>query len=476
MRWPIRYQILIPFAGAMLIVVAAVSLLDAHLAARRSDDLVSGRLRDTARTLLDSNFPLTDSVLRQMRGLSGAEYVLTDGAGRSLAASGNLPGELPRPRRVSATWEEVELGQPIQLGSRPYFFTALAIPAARGRGEPLVLNIVYPRESLTQFRRAAAFPHLMVGAAAVALVALLSLAIAGRMCRPLVQVSRQVARLTDEAIHPLPLPPRDDELRDLVLSVNRLAAQLQEMRHAVQRSERLRVLGQLSGGMAHTLRNQATGARLAVQLHQRHCASSDAESLEVALRQLQLSEDHLRRFLAVGRPREPRQSPCDIDALLAEVASLVEPACRHLNVDLRVAGSAAPGPALWIDREQIRQALMNIVLNGIEAAGPGGWVRIEHDRVDQAAVVRVIDSGPGPPAELADRLFEPFATSKPEGVGLGLAVARRLLEGHGGGVCHVRRQDATCFELSLPIFPASSEVESPAEHERWAAPAVSAAD
>jgi HAMP domain-containing protein len=303
MRWPIRYQILIPFAGAMLIVVAAVSLLDAHLAARRSDDLVSGRLRDTARTLLDSNFPLTDSVLRQMRGLSGAEYVLTDGAGRSLAASGNLPGELPRPRRVSATWEEVELGQPIQLGSRPYFFTALAIPAARGRGEPLVLNIVYPRESLTQFRRAAAFPHLMVGAAAVALVALLSLAIAGRMCRPLVQVSRQVARLTDEAIHPLPLPPRDDELRDLVLSVNRLAAQLQEMRHAVQRSERLRVLGQLSGGMAHTLRNQATGARLAVQLHQRHCASSDAESLEVALRQLQLSEDHLRRFLAVGYRR-----------------------------------------------------------------------------------------------------------------------------------------------------------------------------
>src|SRR5262249_59674495 len=108
---------------------------------------------------------------------------------------------------------------------------------------------------------------------------------------------RQVSRIAQADYSPMPLPARNDELRDLGHDVNRLAAQLSEMERAIRRSERLTLLGQLAGGLAHQLRNHVTGALMAVQLHAREC-DTDPESLDVALRQLALTEENLKQFLA----------------------------------------------------------------------------------------------------------------------------------------------------------------------------------
>jgi signal transduction histidine kinase len=124
---------------------------------------------------------------------------------------------------------------------------------------------------------------------------------------------------------------------------------------------------------------------------------------------------------------------------------------------------------LLADRDQLRQALMNLMLNALEAIGKEGWVRVEI-LADAAQVrLRVLDNGPGLSAEFAQRLGEAFLTTKPEGVGLGLAVARQVAEGHGGGIRYIRINDATCFELSLPLSggdlpvqPATVAVHQPA--------------
>ncbi len=103
------------------------------------------------------------------------------------------------------------------------------------------------------------------------------------------------------------------------------------------------------------------------------------------------------------------------------------------------------------DAEQLRQLILNLAVNGVEAAGPRGWVRIEMAQTIDSTIVRVLDSGPGPAPHVAYRLFEPFATAKSEGIGLGLTVAKKIVESHGGTI-RCTTDGATTFEVVLPTL------------------------
>src|SRR5690606_34907725 len=105
------------------------------------------------------------------------------------------------------------------------------------------------------------------------------------------------------------------------------------------------------------------------------------------------------------------------------------------------------------DAEQLRHLLLNLLTNAVEAASAGGKVDVRWGCGAGRAFVEVIDSGPGPPPEVAARLFEPFVTGKPVGVGLGLATARQLAEAHGGTLAWSRVPEGTCFRLELPVVP-----------------------
>jgi signal transduction histidine kinase len=238
-----------------------------------------------------------------------------------------------------------------------------------------------------------------------------------------------------------------------------MAQRLAQLQEAIQRTERLRLLGQVSGGLAHQLRNGVAGARLAVQLFQRELAQGeqpDPSALEVALRQLSLVETNLKRFLDLGNRKPGEARPCSIPGLLGEAVALVQPQCRHARIDMRW---RPPAEDITIvgDSGQLQQLFVNVISNAVEAAGPGGWVEVacrvhvgarSGDRAP-TCVVEVRDSGPGPSPEVAARLFEPFVTGKPEGVGLGLAVARQVAESHDGHIAWSRDGSCTCFTIEL---------------------------
>jgi signal transduction histidine kinase len=255
----------------------------------------------------------------------------------------------------------------------------------------------------------------------------------------------------------MPLPRRKDELHDLGRSVNEMAQRLQQFQETNRQTERLRLLGQVSGGLAHQLRNGVAGARLAVQLHAQDCPatpSEDVESLRVALRQLSLVEMHLKKFLDLGKAIELQRQPCKLDGILRDTAELVGPQCRHAHIDLRILLPTSAGGEGTIemigDAAQLSNLFLNVVTNALEAAGPGGWVEMRWGMAtDQRAFVEVRDSGPGPTPEVAARLFEPFVTGKREGVGLGLAVARQVAEAHGGSIGWTREAGCTCFRIEL---------------------------
>lgn len=459
MRWPLRYQILFPFGGVMLAVVLGVSLLDAVLAARRTQRQIEHQLNEVAQTLLDATFPLTDAVLKQTRGLSGAEFLLTDQQGKLRAASlANIDvGQIPREANAG---REFRLGDPIALAAGEFFHTAIAIRERGTHSDPLLLHILYPQSYLREARWEAAYPPLLVGTALLGVVIVLAVGIAGRLSRPILDLRRELSRLVKGDFRPLPAPRRNDELGDLIGSVNVLGEELDELRRAIKRSERLALLGQLSGGLAHQLRNSVTGAKIAVQLHQRHCRQIDPDSLAVALRQLALTESHLERFLTAGQPSAPRRDRCDLRKIVLDVVALVAPSCDHRGVDLQCESVESAAGEMWADPDQLRQLLMNLVLNGVEAAGKSGWVRIELAAREHATILRVLDSGPGPEGPMLERLFEPFATGKPEGIGLGLVVAQKIAEAHAGTIRYLDSRP-TCFEVVLPESAIQPEGSGP---------------
>ena len=258
MRWPLRYQILFPFGGVMLAVVLGVSLLDAVLAARRTQRQIEHQLNEVSQTLLDATFPLTDAVLRQTRGLSGAEFLLTDQQG-NLRASSLAPIDVGRIPLEANAGREFRLGDPITLASGDFFHTAIAIRERGMQAEPLLLHILYPRGYLREARWQAAYPPLLLGSVLLGVVIVLAVVIAGRLSRPILDLRRELGRLVKGDFRPLPAPRRNDEMSDLIGSVNVLGEELDELRRAIKRSERLALLGQLSGGLAHQLRNSVTG-------------------------------------------------------------------------------------------------------------------------------------------------------------------------------------------------------------------------
>jgi signal transduction histidine kinase len=475
MRWTLRSQIITPFALVLVCAIVTVSIWTAILATNRSQRQIESQLRSIAATLADSSFPLTETVLRQMHGLSGAQFVFTDLEGNRIAASQafSLPPEFVPV--ITGDLRQLTLGRSVIIDGQRYFAMALEMND-RGTQPPGRLHIFYPEKSWEEARNEALVSPLIVGAIALVVTSAVAVWLAGRLVRPMLELRRQVHRIAEADYTPMSLPERNDELRDLAESVNSLAQQLTEMERAIRRGERLALMGQLAGGLAHHLRNNATGALMAVQLHSRQC-DADPESMGVALRQLTLLEQHLKQFLAAPHSAQAVLEPARISAstLVQEVVDLLAPSMKHRKIELIVESSPDESILrdnshfeLRADASQLRHLLINLIMNGADAAGTGGTVKVSGELCDNSderhmddvtsagssipqAIFRVIDNGPGPSAEVAARLFEPFVTNKSEGIGLGLAVSQQIVNAHGGQIVFSRFGGKTCFEVHLPL-------------------------
>jgi signal transduction histidine kinase len=448
MRWSIRYQLLVPLL-LLLVGVTGVSAWTATASAHRAWRQIEVQVRNVAATLSESTYPLTANVLEQARGLSGAEYLLIDDTGRYTTTLNAHAVPLPAETSVAEDWQTLHLNSYLTVNGIRYLYSGVRL-IRTGTGSRGTLYILYPealwRDALWQAIQPSLTLGGFVGLASVAL----AVGVAQRLGRRIQQLERRTRDVAAGDFRPMPLAGGNDELRDLGQSINDMAQRLAHLQDAVQKSERLRLLGQVSGGLAHQLRNGVTGAILAVQLHARKCTSGDAEALDVALRQLALLESNLKRFLDLGRSSAPVREPCDLVRVVDEAVALLRPQCAHLQVALQW---QTPGDAIVIqaDRIQLGHLVLNLLSNAIEAAGPGGSVEIRMQVGEGSCSVSVLDTGPGPAPAVASRLFDPFVTDKEGGVGLGLVVAQQVAKAHGGSVSWSREGQRTCFRIDVPI-------------------------
>ncbi len=456
MRWSIRYQLLIPLL-LLLVGIAGISTWTAMASAGRARNQIENQVRNVVRTLNEANLPVAPNWLAEMRGLSGADYLLVDSEGRETRTSGLTaePGELPLPTAIVEDGQNLRLDARTEVAGASYLCCGVRLRRPQGA----TLYIFYPEDSWRDARWEAVRPSLVLGSFMGLGSLLLAVGVARTFSRRIQELERRTRIIASGDFSLMPLPNRNDEFRDLGQSINDMAQQLAQLQETMEKTERLRLLGQVSGGLAHQLRNGVTGARLALQLHAREVnGHADSEAIDVALRQLNLVEANLQRFLHLGTTDPQARAPCSLAALVDEAVCLLGPKSRHANIELRW---EKPEDSLSIcgNSGQLAQLFLNLISNALEAAGPGGQVQIRilklekdpNEPVNRQCRVEIIDSGPGPPVLIAPRLFEPFVTGKPDGVGLGLALARQVTEAHRGKIGWSRIDQQTLFFVELPL-------------------------
>ncbi|HTN73762.1 MAG TPA: HAMP domain-containing sensor histidine kinase [Pirellulaceae bacterium] len=458
MRYPLRRQLLLPLLAILAVTLVLVTAAHAWLTTQALQQALDERMRDVARTLAQGNFPLERNVLRQAQGLSGAELVITNPAGELLAASDPAfqPPATSSQVQPPATLAMREL---VAVGSQQYFFAKVALDRRAAGGQAQVLHLFYPERTYREALWAAIYPSLVVGAVLLGITALLASVIAARVTQPIASLEAQVARIAQGDFAPVELPRRDDELRELTQAVNHMAELLKANAAQIRQHERVATLHQLGSGIAHQLRNAATGCRMALDLFRREKpALQNDENLQIAARQLGLMEHYLQRFLMLGRTMRIERTPVDLCQLTTSALALVRPLAEHLHVTLE--STIHPQPViLQGEATSLEQLLVNLLTNAIEAcAAPGvaaPGVRIALDA--QTPSITIADNGPGIASHIAARLGEPFVTSKPEGTGLGIAVAKEIVAQHDGTLRWERAGAWTQFVVNFASYqPAAS--------------------
>jgi len=233
--------------------------------------------------------------------------------------------------------------------------------------------------------------------------------------------------------------------------VRRLSDELEAKNRELARKNRLADLGQMASHVAHEVRNSLVPMKLYLSLLRRRLCS-DAGSQDVldkVLAGFTALEATVGDLLHFSSQRDPNRTTVCIAAMLSEVCQSLAPQLDAQNV--RAAIDCPPNLQAQADLDMLRRALLNLVLNALDALPGGGEIVLTAVRSPQGVEIEVADSGPGVAPPLLDRLFEPFFTTKPCGTGLGLAIVERIAAAHGGRIAVTNcPEGGAAFTLLLP--------------------------
>jgi signal transduction histidine kinase len=441
----VRRRFALAAALPALVSLAAMAVLADRLVRRALEDELAARLVAAAQSVAavipadrvtrlkpgDEDSRAYGYVRSRLDGLAGAtgtrlfvirpdRTALADSAGR--ARIGEPVPALERDRleiTLAAAGQSVA-SQVLFEGSDGLLYKTGYAPLSDGAGRVVaVVGADGTASSFTSYRRFRRLFVLLVLAGAV-LGAVVAAGASLSVTRPLTRLTAEARRIGHGDLE-TPLAPRAG--RD---EIGTLRDTLEEMRRALRARDEERET--LLAGIAHEVRNPLGALDLFAGLLAEELAGQP-EATHVARIRSELSalEKVVGEFLEYARSRPPVREPVDLRTLLADVADLCEPLAAERRVRVACAGEGSARA----DGEQLRRAVLNLTRNALEAAPEGSEVSLSA-RGGEAVVIEVRDRGPGLPAEARASLFRPFFTTKQKGTGLGLALAKKVADAHGG--------------------------------------------
>jgi signal transduction histidine kinase len=244
-----------------------------------------------------------------------------------------------------------------------------------------------------------------------------------------------------------------EEHRRTAEELSRAYDQLQTTFERLRLVDRLSALGALSAGMAHEIKNPLGSIMGSIEILESEVQEGDSkrEFVEILKKEIQRLSEIVSNHLDLVRPGTPQRELHDLQGIVESVVELTTQQAAKQGVRLRVDVAGDP-PRIMIDGQQVRQAVLNLVINAIQALPRGGQVRVRVEGDARHVRVVVDDDGPGLDEEMLRRAFEPFFTTKEGGTGLGLSIAFQIADQHGGDLrAENRSAGGARFCLELPV-------------------------
>lgn len=300
---------------------------------------------------------------------------------------------------------------------------------------------------------------IWLGSLVAVVVVALALALAGRIVAPVRRLVSATRRLAAGDLGARVRIRERNEIGELGAAFNDMASELAHTSRRVQelhdreieRVGQLATVGELAAGVAHEIKNPVVGISGGLDLIMRftHDHSKLRPVVDEMNRQVSRVEVALQDLLAYARPATPSFTPVNVSEIVERAVTLVRPTADSAGVRIDV--ETVNLPKVFVDEEMIRQSLVNLIMNGVQATDGGGRVSVGTRPVGDGVEIRVSDTGEGIPPDQLDQVFKPFFTTKHQGTGLGLSITRSIIEQHGGAISvESEVGKGTTFTVVLP--------------------------
>lgn len=291
--------------------------------------------------------------------------------------------------------------------------------------------------------------------------------------RPVGQLREAAARIASGDFTYRLAPEGADEMSRLMGEVNHMAGMVDRLQREAVERERLAAVGQMVRRIVHNVRNPLAGIRGLAEVTRLDmpAGTEGRENLTLIVNTVDSFEKWLNDLLESTRPLELRPRPVPLSAWVQGVVQTHLPAARSKGVSIEISAERAP-ESVEIDARHMDHALAAVLANAIDAAPGGSAVRVVIAGADpeRRFEVRIEDEGPGVPAELRERIFEPHFTTKAHGTGIGLAIAQQIVKAHGGLITldeaskNGSESHGAVFRIRLPVSPAQTGTKMVAEN------------
>jgi two-component system sensor histidine kinase HydH len=247
---------------------------------------------------------------------------------------------------------------------------------------------------------------------------------------------------------------------ELEMRVDERTAELVETHKRLVTQERIAALGRAAAQVAHEVKNPLAGLLL-YSLHLKSKATNFSESETYLVDKIVETINHLinrvEQIMGYARPVSLTLRPGNVSQFVKDILDLLKPQLTANKVEVRLSLDQQPAYAM-VDESSVRGALMNLILNAIEAMPEGGVLNVAIDRTDEMLRLEITDTGRGIAEEEVKKIFEPFYTTKAQGLGLGMPYAKKIIDQHGGTMSlNSRPGEGATISVTLPTAPKEAE-------------------